>query len=85
MSEDLKPLPVAGYTSQSAERIALANEGKQLEERYLRWLDRLLQQGDVDVCPRNVALARTNIQTGAMWAIRSIFQPTRISLPEDEA
>jgi hypothetical protein len=32
-----------------------------------------------------IALARTNIQQGAMWAIRSIFQPQRIKLPEDGA
>lgn len=76
------PLPVKGYTSQSSENVELANEGKEIEERYLRWLDKL------DTVPTNnprfIALARTHIQTGAMFAIRSIFQPTRIKLPEDE-
>lgn len=85
---DHAPVPVAGYTTQSDEKIALANEGKELEERYLRWLDKL-SGGDAapagsPVCdPRCLALARTNIQDGAMWAIRSIFQPQRIKLPED--
>lgn len=79
----IEGLPVKGYTPQSQEAIELANEGKRLEERYLRWLDNLEQQGDVDISPRFVALARTNIQQGAMWAIRAIFQPTRIDLPED--
>lgn len=96
MSDEVKPLPVAGYTSQSEANIALANEGKELEERYLRWLDKLarlpyhesqsIPQGAKLNCDqRLVALARTNIQQGAMWAIRSIFQPTRIKLPEDAA
>lgn len=89
---DHAPLPVAGYSSQSAYNVALANEGKELEERYLRWLDKLAAlNGPPDasgavphvVDPRFVALAKTNIQQGAMWAIRSIFQPARVKLPED--
>lgn len=79
-------LPVAGYQPQSDDKIALANEGKALEERYLRWLDKLggHSTGPTPVCdPRCIALARTSIQDGAMWAIRSIFQPQRIKLPED--
>jgi hypothetical protein len=74
-------LPVAGYKPQSAEAVALANEGKALEERYLRWLDKLMGHPATD--KRHVALARTNVQQGAMWAIRSIFQPHRADLPED--
>lgn len=78
---DHQPMPVAGYTSQSDARIALANEGKELEERYLRWVDKLKTHPDTD--KRFAAEAFTCIQTGAMFAIRSIFQPTRIKLPED--
>jgi hypothetical protein len=78
-----QPLPVKGYTPLNDAKVALANEGKEIEERYMRWLEKIEQQGEVDICPRFVALARTNIQQGAMWAIRSIFQPTRIKLPED--
>ena len=83
---DHQPMPVSGYTSQSNDKVALANEGKELEERYLRWLDKLGGQssGPALVCDGTVvALARTYIQIGAMLAVRSIFQPTRISLPED--
>ena len=85
---DHAPMPVAGYTSQSDAKIALANEGKELEERYLRWLDKLggspLRAGQTPLCdPRCIALARTGMQEAAMWAIRSIFQPQRIKLPED--
>lgn len=77
-----EPMPVKGYTSQSNDDIALANEGKELEERYLRWLDKL-KSNAAGIDQRCVALATTHIQTGAMFAIRSIFQPQRIKLPED--
>lgn len=81
-----KPLPVKGYTSQSDENVALANEGKELEERYLRWLDKLEARSKVSGHGgRFVALARTHVETGAMFAVRSIFLPQRIKLPEDAA
>jgi hypothetical protein len=84
---DHAPMPVKGYTSQSDTKVALANEGKELEERYLRWLDKLgghnAPEGSPVCDPRCIALARTHIQDGAMWAMRSIFQPQRIKLPED--
>ena len=83
---DHNPLPVAGYTPQSDTKLQLANEGKELEERYMRWLDKLggNSVGPTPVCDdRMIALARTNVQQGAMWAIRSIFQPTRVKLPGD--
>lgn len=81
------PLPVKGYTPQSNENVAIANEGKELEERYLRWLDKLDGMAKTTTHGfdgRFIALARTHVQTGAMFAIRSIFQPQRIKLPEDE-
>ena len=83
-------LPVSGYTTQPQSNIDLANEGKALEERYLRWLDKLHEAAstsihleDMNERRRFVALARTHIQTGAMFSIRSIFLPQRINLPED--
>jgi len=78
---DHKPLPVAGYTQQPPTNVELANEGKRLEEAYLRWLDKLYGLPDTDKC--HVALARTNIEQGAMWAVRSIFRPQRIALDGD--
>lgn len=77
-------MPVAGYTQQSQSNVDLANEGKALEEQYLRWLDKLESDPNVGgIDQRCVALARTNMQTAAMWAIRSIFKPQRIKLPGD--
>lgn len=89
-------MPVKGYTSQSTSNIDLVNEGKELEERVLRYLDKIASIA-VDREPRTaggerlgskidmrcLALGRTNIQDGFMWTIRSIFNPQRISLPED--
>jgi hypothetical protein len=31
-----------------------------------------------------IALGRTKTQEAFMWLVRSIFQPTRVRLPEDE-
>ena len=74
-------LPVAGYQPQTDANVQLANEGKRLEELYLRWLDKLAADTATD--KRYVALAKTNVEQGAMWAVRSIFKPKRINLPED--
>ena len=78
---DHQPMPVAGYTAQPQTNVDLANEGKELEERYLRWLDKLAALPDTD--KRCVALGVTNMQTAAMWAVRSICRPQRIKLPGD--
>jgi hypothetical protein len=83
---DHQPMPVAGYTAQPQSNVDLANEGKELEERYLRWLDKLggHSDGPTPVCDaRMIALARTNMQLTGMWAIRAIFKPQRIKLPGD--
>lgn len=78
---DHQPLPVAGYTPQSSEKIALVNELKEAEERLHRLLDRLYDLPWAD--KRNVALARTALEDASMRAARSVFQPTRVKLPED--
>jgi hypothetical protein len=87
-----QPMPVAGYTGQSDENVTLANKLKHAEERYLRILDELMAANGTHVpgSPtkydgRFIALARTAMQEANMWAVRSIFQPTRIKLPEDQA
>jgi hypothetical protein len=82
-------LPVAGYKPQSQEKIDEANEIKQIEERLYRMLDRMhAEQIDTDLSlrydPRLVAIARTHLETGFMFMVKSIFQPARIALPEDK-
>ena len=86
---------VKGYTPLSDLQKEIANEGKLLEERHMRWLERYMRWLDsLEVMSkttthgfdqRAISLEKKHIQTGAIWAIRSIFQPQRIKLPEDTA
>jgi hypothetical protein len=76
MSEH-KPLPVAGYSSQSEENVALVNQNKILEERVLRQLDLVASFSDVD--PRWAAIARTHLEQGFMAMNRAVFRPGRIT------
>lgn len=87
-----KGLPVHGYQPQSDAKVALVNEFKQDEERLLRKLDALssqtfhLQNADGtrrSVDPRWLAIARTGFEQAFMALNRAVFQPQRISLPED--
>lgn len=77
MSEDLKPLPVAGYTTQSSENVALVNANKNTEEAILQILDYLSKIETVD--KRWLAIGRTHIEQGFMAINRSIFKPQRLS------
>lgn len=87
-------LPVSGYRQQSDDKISLVNEHKQMEERLLRWVDTLQARRakrvpEEAVRPafdqRWLAIARTHFEQGFMALNRAVFQPDRISLPEDEA
>ncbi len=74
-------LPVSGYQPQSSGKVAVVNANKQLEERCLRQIEIMRSQGGHDT--RMMALAFTGIQDAFMWLNRSVFQPSRIELPED--
>lgn len=82
-------LPVLGYAleAQSKVKVDRANELKQHEERLLRELDALAQNGILRVeptCdPRWLAIARTHIEEAFMALNKAIFKPQRIALPED--
>lgn len=80
---DHKGLPVAGYQTQSEEKVALVNENKILEERLLRQIEKIKNTPGVGADPRMLALALTGIQEACMWLNRAVFQPTRVNLPED--
>jgi len=75
-------LPVAGYTSQPEEKVALVNANKRLEEQVLRVLDDLAADPSTD--KRWLAIGRTAIEKGWMFVNRSVFKPERISLPGDD-
>ncbi len=83
MTETHAGLPVAGYNSQSADKVALVNANKELEERCIRAAEAIQKTEGMD--PRMAALAITGIQQSFMWLNRAVFQPGRVSLPEDDA
>lgn len=84
MSKLHEPLPVAGYKPQPLINIDLVNGHKEAEERLLRHLDNLL---DVRLHPgidkRWLAIGRTHLEQAFMAINRAVFQPQRITLPED--
>lgn len=73
---DHYPLPVAGYTAQSHEKVAIVNENKAMEEKILRQLD--MMGADTNFDPRWVAIARTQIESGFMAMNRAVFRPQRL-------
>lgn len=81
MSEH-KALRIAGYTNPSSTKLDLVNHNKHAEERILRICDALRSNTDVD--QRQLSIAITQFEHAFMRLNRSIFQPTRIKLLEDD-
>lgn len=78
------PLPVSGYSPQSADNVGVVNINKELEERVLRQIDEIQSvASDRGWDGRWAAIARTNIEQGFMALNRAIFRPGRVPLPED--
>lgn len=73
---ELNPLPVAGYTTQSPQKVALVNQNNRLEEQLLRQLD--LMAADLELDARWLSIARTHLEQGFMALNRAVFKPTRI-------
>lgn len=65
---------IKGYRDLSQEEIDLMNEGKALAEQCGTYLEKLMTNEGTD--KRAVALGKTNLQQGFMWAIRGVAQPT---------
>ena len=65
---------IKGYRDLSQEEINLMNKGKEIAELCGSFIDRLEATEGIDL--RNVALAKTNLQQGFMWAVRAIAKPT---------
>lgn len=65
---------ISGYRDLSQEEIDLMNEGKDLAEQCGAFIAKLAATDSTD--KSNVALGKTNLQQGFMWAIRGIAQPT---------
>jgi len=77
-----EPLPVHGYTQQSATAVELVNQNKIMEEEILRRLDELKF---LDVDARWLAIGRTHIEEAFMAINRAVFRPQRAKLPGDPA
>lgn len=65
---------IKGYRDLSQEEIDLMNEGKALAEQCGAFISKLESTDGID--KRSVALGKTNLQQGFMWAIRGVAQPT---------
>lgn len=66
---------IKGYRDLSQNEIDAMNRGKELAILVGAWIDELQAQGTV-LDQRAVALGKTNLQQGFMWAIRGIAQPS---------
>ena len=65
---------IKGYRDLSQEEIDLMNEGKGLAEQCRAFIEKLKDMDGLD--QRCIALGKTNLQQGFMWAIRGVAQPT---------
>lgn len=65
---------ITGYRDLSQAEIDAMNEGKALAAQVGAWIEKLQATEGLD--QRAVALGKTNLQQGFMWAIRGIAQPT---------
>jgi hypothetical protein len=78
---DHQGLPVAGYRPQTDRAVELVNGFKADEERVLRKLDALRTTPGID--QRWLQIGRTGLEQAFMAINRSVFQPSRVLLPDD--
>lgn len=73
MNETNTQEKVKGYNKLTEAQIYRMNEIKKREAWILQELESMV--GNEDYNQRSLALAISNIQTGFMWAVRSIARP----------
>lgn len=71
---------ITGYRELSQSEIDLMNEGKALGSQISALIDRLeraefAQTDEQRPDPRSLSIAKTNLQQGMMWLVRSIAKP----------
>jgi hypothetical protein len=64
---------IEGYRDLSTEEIAIMNKLKACEKDVLALIEDVRNVSNANA--RSAAIARTEIQTGFMWAIRAIARP----------
>ena len=79
--DENRGLPVKGYQPQSDAAVSLVNANKIAEETFLRQMDEM--KGDDEIDQRWLAIARTHIEQGFMALNRAIFRPERVELDDD--
>lgn len=67
------PPPVKGYRELTQSDVDLVNELKEAEAAYAAVWKKVKNAPGTD--QRMIALARSYMETAAMWAARSVFQP----------
>lgn len=65
---------IAGYRELSQQEIDAMNAIKAKAEEVGQLLEALRDMPDIDA--RALAIAKTDLQTGFMWAVRAIAQPS---------
>ncbi len=65
---------ISGYRELTAEEIGAMNQLKAKGEELRELLDRVAAMPGID--GRALAIARTEMQTGLMWAVRAVARPT---------
>jgi hypothetical protein len=81
MSTQHQGPPIARYTPQSSDKVALVNDNKRVEENLVRTLDSPANAPNVD--GRWLAIGRTKLEEAFMAINRAIFRPERVKLPGD--
>lgn len=66
---------IKGYRDLTQQEIDLMNEGKELAEKCRVFLERVEFHYNGNADRRSLDLAKTNLQQGFMWAVRSIAKP----------
>ena len=65
---------ITGYRELSETEISLMNEIKREGERLGSLIEKLKATENLD--QRAVAVGKTDLQTGVMWLVRAVAQPT---------
>ncbi|HKS46365.1 MAG TPA: hypothetical protein VJT49_14890 [Amycolatopsis sp.] len=76
MAEQIDPQTpgvVQGYRTHTQDEIDLVNQVKAVESQVAQLWKEIQQRPGTD--KRMAAIARTNIEDGFMWLVRSIFKP----------
>ena len=74
LDNNKQAVDIKGYRVLTQDEKDRMNQLKELEQRVLEILQDCLYNVP-DINQRSLALGKTNIQTGFMWAIRAIARP----------